>query len=102
MKVLTVFAHNNRRSFCGGVLERFSAGLADAGHTNEVLDLYEIKFDPVFRDRTSPVTPAARYRPTSSSSSIWNNRCCGRAAGRCKGSWQLARCAEDQSQRSPR
>ncbi len=51
MKVLTVFAHNNRRSFCGGVLERFSAGLADAGHTNEVLDLYEIKFDPVFRDQ---------------------------------------------------
>ncbi len=51
MKVLTVFAHNNRRSFCGGVLERFSAGLADAGHTNEVLDLYAIKFDPVFRDQ---------------------------------------------------
>ena len=51
MKVLTVFAHNDRRSFCGGVLERFSAGLADAGHTNEVLDLYAIKFDPVFRDR---------------------------------------------------
>ena len=51
MKVLTVFAHNDRRSFCGGVLDRFSAGLADAGHTNEVLDLYAIKFDPVFRDR---------------------------------------------------
>ncbi len=51
MKVLTVFAHNDRRSFCGGVLESFSAGLADAGHTNEVLDLYAIKFDPVFRDQ---------------------------------------------------
>ena len=51
MKVLTVFAHNDRHSFCGGVLDRFSAGLADAGHTNEVLDLYAIKFDPVFRDR---------------------------------------------------
>ena len=24
MKVLTVFAHNDRRSFCGGVLDRFS------------------------------------------------------------------------------
>ena len=63
MKVLTVFAHNDRRSFCGGVLDRFSSGLADAGHTNEVLDLYAIKFDPVFRDRdvasyTSGDTPA--------------------------------------------
>ena len=51
MKVLTVFAHNDRRSFCGGALDRFSGGLADAGHTNEVLDLHAIKFDPVFRDR---------------------------------------------------
>ena len=51
MKVLTVFAHNDRHSFCGGVLDRFSAGLTDAGHTNEVVDLYAIKFDPVFRDR---------------------------------------------------
>jgi NAD(P)H dehydrogenase (quinone) len=51
MKVLTVFAHNDRNSFCGSVLDRFSAGLADAGHTNEILDLYAINFDPVLRDR---------------------------------------------------
>jgi NAD(P)H dehydrogenase (quinone) len=51
MKVLTVFAHNDRQSFCGSVLERFSAGLTDGGHTHEILDLYAIKFDPVFRDR---------------------------------------------------
>jgi NAD(P)H dehydrogenase (quinone) len=51
MKVLTVFAHNDRQSFCGGVLDRFSAGLAEASHDNEILDLYAIKFDPVFRDR---------------------------------------------------
>ena len=51
MKVLTVYAHNDRHSFCRGVLERFTAGLADAGHTNEVVDLYAIKFDPVFRDQ---------------------------------------------------
>jgi NAD(P)H dehydrogenase (quinone) len=31
------------------VLERFTAGLADAGHTSDVVDLYAIKFDPVFR-----------------------------------------------------
>ena len=51
MKVLTVYAHQNPRSFCHGVLERFTAGLADAGHECEVVDLYAIKFDPVFRDR---------------------------------------------------
>ena len=51
MKVLTVYAHHDPRSFCHGVLERFTAGLADAGHTSDVVDLYAINFDPVFRDR---------------------------------------------------
>jgi NAD(P)H dehydrogenase (quinone) len=54
MKVLTVYAHNNPRSFCHGVLERFTAGLADAGHTNDIVDLHAINFDPVFRDRDVP------------------------------------------------
>ncbi len=35
MKVLTVFAHPGPRSFCHAVLERFDAGLRDAGHANE-------------------------------------------------------------------
>ncbi len=51
MKVLTVYAHQNPRSFCHGVLEHFTRGLRDAGHASEVVDLYAIKFDPVFRDR---------------------------------------------------
>lgn len=51
MKVLTVYAHNSPKSFCHGVLERFTDGLRDAGHASEVIDLYAIKFDPVFRDR---------------------------------------------------
>jgi NAD(P)H dehydrogenase (quinone) len=51
MKVLTVYAHNNPKSFCHGVLERSTEGLRDAGHASEVIDLYAIKFDPVFRDR---------------------------------------------------
>ena len=54
MKVLTVYAHNNPRSFCHGVLERFTAGLADAGHSSEVVDLHAINFDPVLRDRDTP------------------------------------------------
>ena len=54
MKVLTVYADENPRSFCHGVLERFTAGLDDAGHTSEVVDLHAIKFDPVFRERDAP------------------------------------------------
>jgi NAD(P)H dehydrogenase (quinone) len=54
MKVLTVYAHQNPRSFCHGVLEHFTQGLRDAGHDSEVIDLYAIGFDPVFRDRDVP------------------------------------------------
>lgn len=48
MRVLTVYAHPNPTSFCHAVLDRFTQGLADAGHGCEVVDLYAIKFDPVF------------------------------------------------------
>ena len=48
MRVLTVYAHPNPASFCHAVLERFTRGLEDAGHTSEVVDLYAIKFNPVF------------------------------------------------------
>ncbi|MFN7925559.1 MAG: NAD(P)H-dependent oxidoreductase [Bryobacteraceae bacterium] len=54
MKVLTIFAHPGQRSFCRSVLERFDAGLKDAGHTNEIVDLYAIGFDPVLRERDNP------------------------------------------------
>ena len=49
MHILIVFAHPNRKSFCHAVLEQFTKGLKDAGHTYEVVDLYAIRFDPVFR-----------------------------------------------------
>jgi NAD(P)H dehydrogenase (quinone) len=54
MKVLTIYAHHNPRSFCHAVLERFTAGLREAGHTSEVVDLHAIGFDPVLRDRDGP------------------------------------------------
>jgi NAD(P)H dehydrogenase (quinone) len=54
MKVLTIYAHHNPRSFCHAVLERFCAGLNDGGHSNEVVDLHAIGFDPVFRDADGP------------------------------------------------
>ncbi len=49
MRVLTVYAHPNPKSFCHAILEKFTKGLQDAGHVSEVVDLYAIDFDPVFR-----------------------------------------------------
>jgi NAD(P)H dehydrogenase (quinone) len=49
MNILTVYAHPNPKSFCHAILQQFTKGLEDAGHTSEVVDLYAIKFDPVFR-----------------------------------------------------
>jgi NAD(P)H dehydrogenase (quinone) len=62
MKVLIVFAHPDRHSFCGAVLDRLTAGLTEAGHDVEVADLYAERFDPVlntydgafFADETVP------------------------------------------------
>jgi NAD(P)H dehydrogenase (quinone) len=49
MRVLTVYAHPNPKSFCYAILQQFVKGLEVAGHTSEVVDLYAIHFDPVFR-----------------------------------------------------
>jgi NAD(P)H dehydrogenase (quinone) len=59
MRVLTVFAHPKLGSFNYAILERFTAGLKDAGHTSEIVDLYAIRWNPVFTVRDSPgwVTP---------------------------------------------
>ena len=54
MHVLIVFAHPSRSSFCRAVLERFREGLKAGGHTDEVVDLYAIDFDPVLRPRDWP------------------------------------------------
>ena len=49
MRVLTVYAHPNPKSFCHAILQQFTKGLKDAGHISDVVDLYAIRFDPVFR-----------------------------------------------------
>lgn len=54
MKVLTIYAHHNPRSLCHAVLQRFDAGLSEAGHANEIVDLHAVGFDPVLRDRDAP------------------------------------------------
>ena len=54
MDVLTVYANANPTSFCHALLEEFTAGLREAGHSSEVVDLYAIGFDPVHRPRDTP------------------------------------------------
>ncbi len=54
MRILTVYAHPDPSSFCHAVLQEFTKGLVDAGHTSEVLDLYATGFDPVLRMRDLP------------------------------------------------
>jgi NAD(P)H dehydrogenase (quinone) len=51
MKVLIVYAHPNPMSFTKAILENFVRGLKEAGHQYEILDLYKIKFNPVFQDK---------------------------------------------------
>lgn len=46
MKILVVFDHPRRDSLCGAILDRFLAGLAEAGHTAELADLRREDFDP--------------------------------------------------------
>ena len=54
MKILTVYAHPDPKSFCHAVLQQFTKGLEDAGHSSEVVDLYAIGFNPVLTDRDFP------------------------------------------------
>jgi NAD(P)H dehydrogenase (quinone) len=54
MKVLTIYANPNPRSFCHAIMEQFTQGLKDAGHESEVIDLYAIRFDPVLKPKDAP------------------------------------------------
>jgi NAD(P)H dehydrogenase (quinone) len=50
MKVLIVYAHSNPMSFTKAILDNFVKGLKEAGHRFEIIDLYKIRFNPVFQD----------------------------------------------------
>ena len=50
MKVLIIYAHPNPKSFTKAILDNFVRGLKEAGHKYEVVDLYKIKFNPIFQD----------------------------------------------------
>jgi NAD(P)H dehydrogenase (quinone) len=49
VRVLTVYAHPNPKSFNHAILEQFNKGLAEAGHEADIVDLYGINFDPCVR-----------------------------------------------------
>ncbi|MBT6204640.1 MAG: NAD(P)H dehydrogenase [Rhodospirillaceae bacterium] len=51
MHVLSVISHPKPDAFTYAVLERFQAGAASAGHTNETADLYAEGFDPLMTAR---------------------------------------------------
>jgi NAD(P)H dehydrogenase (quinone) len=101
MKVLTIYAHHEQRSFCHGVLDHFIQGLRDAGHASKVIDLYAIKFDPVFRDRD-----VASYIADDIPGDILELMDRGRrswtpAAGRSSGGWRPGRFAASPQPASP-
>jgi NAD(P)H dehydrogenase (quinone) len=53
MKVLIIYAHPNPMSFTNAILNHFVKGLKEAEHQYEIVDLYKIKFNPVFQDMDS-------------------------------------------------
>lgn len=48
MNVLVIYAHPNPKSFNHAILDSFTRGLAEGGHTFEVDDICSGKFDPSF------------------------------------------------------
>lgn len=46
MKVLVVYAHPERDSFCGAVLDEFVAGVRQVGGSVRLRDLYQLHFNP--------------------------------------------------------
>ena len=50
MKVLIIYAHPNPMSFTKAILDNFVRGLKEAEHQYEIVDLYKIKFNPVFQE----------------------------------------------------
>lgn len=49
MKVLVVFGHPNPKSFNNAIMESFTKGLKEGGHSYEVSNLYTQNFNPSFQ-----------------------------------------------------
>ncbi|EOB3524533.1 NAD(P)H oxidoreductase [Enterococcus faecalis] len=55
MKVLTTVIHPRKNSLTHSVMNSFNEGLISTGNEVEVLDLYDIGFDPVVRSWDEPI-----------------------------------------------
>lgn len=51
MKILIIYGHPSKNSFTYLVKESFIKGLTDAGHSFELSDLYEMKFNETFKEQ---------------------------------------------------
>ena len=49
MRALIVYAHPNPKSFNHAILDSVMEGLSEAGHVSDVIDLYEMDFDPCLK-----------------------------------------------------
>lgn len=67
MKALIVYCHPNPESFTAAVRDAVLRGLKAAGHTVDVLDLYEEHFDPVMSraEREGYHTPGDNEQPVA-------------------------------------
>jgi NAD(P)H dehydrogenase (quinone) len=67
MRLHIVFCHPSHRSFSHAVLEAFRQGLAAAGHTHTLSDLYAIGFEPLLDEaeylRETSLAPAVPPPP---------------------------------------
>ncbi|APG86418.1 NAD(P)H dehydrogenase (plasmid) [Sinorhizobium americanum CCGM7] len=54
MKVLVIYDHPRRSSFCGAVLDAFVSGMHEAGHLTEIADLRAEGFDPRLPPQDEP------------------------------------------------
>ena len=53
MKALIIYAHPSPMSFTKAILDNFVRGIRETGHQYEIVDLYKIKFNPIFQDMDS-------------------------------------------------
>jgi len=63
MHIYVIFAHPSKRSFSRSVLDAFTKGLKEAGHSYEIADLYEMGFQ-------SEMDETQYFRETSGSPNL--------------------------------
>ncbi|MBS1746455.1 MAG: NAD(P)H-dependent oxidoreductase [Bacteroidetes bacterium] len=61
MKVVIVFNHPYKNSFCNAVLQSVQIGLQQAGHTIDIMHLDDDNFDPVMRAKDLEAFVKSKY-----------------------------------------